>query len=117
MTTKREKEIEARARDRARARGGDLWKFVSPGRRGVPDRIRFGGEQGLRLALDLLYEIVLKTRQHGTGDLSADDVRAIVECVIGFVEFKAPGERPTTEQLRVIQKLRSWGLTVEVVDK
>lgn len=35
--TKREREIEAYLRRAVREAGGICWKFVSPGRRGVPD--------------------------------------------------------------------------------
>jgi hypothetical protein len=35
----REREIEQYFRLAMEARGGEAWKFVSPGRRGVPDRL------------------------------------------------------------------------------
>lgn len=37
--TKREREIEAYLCAQVRINGGIAWKFVSPGKRGVPDRI------------------------------------------------------------------------------
>jgi hypothetical protein len=36
--------------------------------------------------------------------------------VISFIEFKAPGKKPTPRQLRVHEILRSLGCTVEVID-
>jgi hypothetical protein len=36
---RREKQVEAYLRKQARAHGGDAYKWVSPGRNGVPDRV------------------------------------------------------------------------------
>lgn len=76
----RERDIEKKACELAKAAGWLVFKFVSPAQRGVPDRIfiRAG-------------EIV-------------------------FIEFKAPGARPTKLQRRMIERLCVQGCTVHVCD-
>ena len=39
MAKRREKQVEERLRDRAKQHGGVAYKFTSPGRRSVPDRL------------------------------------------------------------------------------
>ena len=36
--------------------------------------------------------------------------------LIKFIEFKAPGEKPTVRQAKVHELLRSFGFEVEVID-
>lgn len=70
---------------------GDLpYKFVSPGRRNVPDRLR------LRAI--------------------PPEHQAIVARYVQFIEFKATGEKPTAAQQREHERLRDLGFRVEVVD-
>lgn len=70
---------------------GDLpYKFTSPGRRNVPDRLR-------------LCEIPPEHRE-------------IVARYVQFIEFKATGEKPTAAQEREHARLRKLGFRVEVVD-
>lgn len=77
----READVEAALRDRAKALGGIAFKFVSPQRRGAPDRLVLlpGGK-------------------------------------VAFVELKAPGGKPTSNQLREHAMIRSLGFSVEVID-
>jgi len=77
----REKDIEAKCRFIAIAAGGILWKWTSPGRAGVPDRILIlpGGR-------------------------------------VAFVEFKAPGKKPTVQQLACHRVLTDLGVRVAVID-
>ncbi len=86
----RESAIERADRDFVKARGGLLLKFVSPGRRGVPD--------------DLLLLPV------------APEHRATVALYFRFVEYKAPGEEPEPHQLREHERLRQLGYRVDVID-
>jgi hypothetical protein len=65
-------------------------KFVSPGRRGVPDRL------------------VLRPVPEAVRDLVAQYVR--------FVELKRPGEKPRPEQVREHERLRALGYRVDVID-
>lgn len=82
----RESQIEAHLRKRIEAIGGLCYKFVSPGRRHVPDRIV----------------------------LWSDDPGYVPPKTI-FVELKAPGEKPTPGQLREHGRLRGLGYRVEVL--
>lgn len=82
----KESVIEQRLRLRVRQLGGVAYKFTSPGRRGVPDRL------------------VLLPRQK---NFPAEAV---------FVELKAPGKKPRGEQLREHERLRSLGFRVVVID-
>lgn len=86
----RESKVESAHRDAIRAQGGLSFKFTSPGRVGVPDRI------------DLL-PVPLAVR-----DLVAQYIR--------FTECKAPGKKPRPEQLREHSRLRALGFRVDVVD-
>ena len=76
----RERDIEKKACDLAKAAGWLVFKFVSPSQRGVPDRIFI--RQGR----------------------------------IVFIEFKAPGAKPTKLQNRMIERLCVQGCTVYVCD-
>jgi len=87
----RESTVEAAFRKRIKACGGEAYKFVSPGRRGVPDRL-------------VLRPI---PNYH----------RPIVANYIWFAEVKAPGKKPRLEQNREHKRLRDMGFVVEVVDR
>lgn len=81
-TEMREKAIEAKLTQAAKALGGIAPKFTSPGLDGMPDRI------------------VLLPGGH-----------------IGFVEVKAPGEKPRPLQLARHGLLRRLGFNVYVLDQ
>mgnify|MGYP001565347730 FL=1 len=66
------------------------YKFTSPMRAAVPDRI-------------LLSEI-------------PEHLRDVIARYIRFIEFKRPGEKPTAAQTREHLRLRAMGFTVEVID-
>jgi hypothetical protein len=88
----RESQVEAHLRKRIEAIGGLCYKFVSPGRRHVPDRI------------------VLRPARY-----AMDGHMERIACSI-FVELKAPGKKPTPGQLREHARLRELGFRVEVLD-
>lgn len=67
--------------NRVENRGGICLKFVSPGLRGVPDRI------------------VL-----------------LPDGVLHFIEMKAPGEKPSKQQLYRMSQFRALGFKCEIVD-
>lgn len=73
-----------------KAQGDIPYKFTSPGRRNVPDRLR------LRAI--------------------PPEHQAIVARYVQFIEFKATGEAPTAAQEREHARLRKLGFRVEVVD-
>lgn len=86
----REAEIEQYGNDAVKAHDGIPYKFVSPQRASVPDRLN-------------LFPI-------------PPEHRAIVEKYIMFVEYKRPGEKPTGPQLREHALLREMGFKVAVID-
>lgn len=90
----KESKIETHLRKRIEALGGLCYKFVSPGRRNVPDRI----------VLLPGVTTIPPTRIWDTAP------RTI------FVELKAPGKKPTPGQLREHERLRGLGFRVEVLD-
>lgn len=83
----RESQIETYLRERVEAVGGLCYKFVSPGRKNVPDRIVLIGS-----------------------DMGLTPTKTV------FVELKAPGKKPTPGQLREHERLRERGFRVEVID-
>ncbi|MCM2575093.1 hypothetical protein NAT65_28700, partial [Achromobacter xylosoxidans] len=86
----RESAIEQHAVAMFKAQGDLPYKFTSPGRRNVPDRLR-------------LCEIPAEHRE-------------IVARYVQFIEFKATGEKPTAAQEREHARLRKLGYRVEVID-
>lgn len=86
----RETEVEGTLRRRVNDEGGTPYKFTSPGRIGVPDRL-------------CLFPV---PKVH----------RDIVAQYVRFVETKAPGKKPSPHQLREHERLRDMGFQVEVLD-
>jgi len=87
----RESKVEAAHIADIKAAGGISFKFVSPQRRGVPDR------------LDLLP--IPAAARH------------VVAQYVRFTECKRPGEKPTEIQEREHNRLRALGFRVDVVDE
>lgn len=86
-----EKDIEASHVADTKSNGGIEYKFTSPARRSVPDRLR-------------LMPI-------------APEHREIVARYVRFREYKKTGEKATPSQQREHDYLRSLGFTVDVVDQ
>lgn len=86
----RESVVERHHRERVKREGGMSFKFVSPGRIGVPDR------------LDLRPV--------------PEAVRELVAQYVRFTEVKAPGKKPRPEQVREHERLRALGYRVDIVD-
>lgn len=76
----RESAVEKKVCAYAKKKGMEVYKFVSPGRSGVPDRM-------------FIYN----------------------GCVC-FIEFKAPGKKPTSLQKHEIQVMHSQCVRVAVID-
>lgn len=85
-----ERDVENWLVDEAKRRGGIAYKFTSPSRRSVPDRLR-------------LLPIP-----------EAD--RATVAKYVSFVEAKAPGKKATPAQAREHKRLCALGYVVYVMD-
>ena len=81
LSTVKEKDVEKAVCDYARKAGFLVYKFTSPNRMSVPDRI-FINPDGL----------------------------------VFFIEFKAPGKKPTDKQLREMHRLGQQGCHVYVCD-
>lgn len=86
----READIEAHGGNLVKDLGGIPYKLTSPARRAVPDRLN-------------LLPIPPEHRE-------------IVARYVRFVEYKAPGEKPTGPQLREHKTLRDLGYYVSVID-
>lgn len=87
----READVEDDHRLVVKSDGGISYKFTSPARRSVPDRLD-------------LYPIPPHHRE-------------IVSRYVQFTELKKPGEQPTPAQQREHDYLRSLGFFVQVVDQ
>lgn len=96
LVTCRERDIERYLVERVKALGGIVRKVRWMGRRGAPDRL-----------------VLLPPREipYIAGVASAYCYREPI-----WVELKAPGEEPQPHQAREIERLRGYGLRVEVVD-
>jgi hypothetical protein len=88
-TKTRESEIEADLTEAVSAKHGRAYKFTSPGRRAVPDR---------------LVLMPIENEEH----------RAIVAKYVRFVELKAAGGVPTKPQIREHEKLFRLGHVVVI---
>ena len=86
-----ESTVEKNLRKAVKATGGECYKFVSPGRRFVPDRL-------------ILHPV-------------APEHVDIVAQYVGFIETKAPKKKPNAGQKREHERLRKMGFKVGVVDR
>lgn len=113
----RESAIEEYLVKRTKSRGGIAYKFTSPQRRSVPDRLVLGDAKAAAAAL---YKVVksydCRSVENATEEELAQQVAEIVSHMIHFVELKATGQKPTELQEREHAKLRERGFTVRVID-
>jgi len=86
-----ERDIERYLVKRAKALGGEVRKVTWQGRRFAPDRI-----------------VMLPRALHNSFGM-------LTTCTL-WVELKAPGEKPTSGQIREHARMRALGQRVEVVD-
>lgn len=111
-----EKVIEAHLVKRVKEQGGIAYKFTSPQRRSVPDRLVL---KSVDAAVTRLRQLLLG---HGIPErrINLLDLRKeaefIVESMVHFVETKATGCKPTPMQQREHERLRALGFTVYVID-
>lgn len=90
----RERDIERYLVRRVKELGGEVRKVQWIGRKGAPDRL-------VMLPRELVYH---------------DDGGSHYEGRTVWVELKAPGEKPTSAQLREHNRMRQMGQRVEVID-
>lgn len=86
-----EKTIERKYANAIKFFGGLCLKFVSPGRRNVPDRL-------VLLPMTAAEAIIVAKYMY-------------------FVEFKRPGQKPRKAQEREFERLRAMGYRVDVIDR
>ena len=85
-----ERDVEKRMCDRAKTKGIVTYKFTSPARAAVPDRL-------------LLAPV-------------PEWLRPVIAQYVRFVEVKRTGAKPTAPQQREHERLRALGFTVDIVD-
>lgn len=101
--------VESKFIDEAAARRWRALKFVSPGLRGVPDRMVL---KGLREAL-----VHFKLWGGYTDDKKAEaDLRELLAMIIEFAELKRPFKDATLQQMRRHEEFRNLGFKTAVID-
>lgn len=85
-----EKQIELRGCTYAKNRGIEPYKFTSPNRAAVPDRLNLA--------------------------VIPEELRDLIGKYVCFIEYKKEGVKPTQAQMREHTRLRNMGFRVEVVD-
>jgi hypothetical protein len=110
-----EKQIEAHLVKRVKEAGGIAYKFTSPQRRSVPDRLVL-----LDIAKAAEEVRALLTTELGWCALNEEELEEaatrIVAASMHFVETKATGCKPTPMQEREHTRLRAMGFVVRVLD-
>jgi hypothetical protein len=100
--------VESKFVEAAEDRHWQAFKFVSPGVRGVPDRMVLKG-------IDLAAEDY--SERFGVSDVAARAmIRMYLAMCIEFAELKAPGKDATLKQLRMHKKFDRFGFHVDVID-
>jgi hypothetical protein len=98
----RESIIEAHLVRAVKAAGGTAYKFKSPGRVSVPDRlVLMAGMEKARARFRLS---------------TVEEIQELLSYFIVFVELKATGETASEAQLREHARLREMGFKVNVID-
>jgi hypothetical protein len=112
-----ERPIEEHLVKRIKAKGGIAYKFTSPQRRSVPDRLVLHGTGGAGFALMRLlthYGVPLSAMP-GMLVLQAQ-ADGLIAAAVQFVELKATGKKATILQEREHAFLRNLGFEVLVID-
>lgn len=104
----RESYIERRIVAELKKRNAEAYKFVSPARRGVPDRIIFWG-------LNNAVSHYKKLRKLRNDKDAEKELRMLISMVIEFVEVKSEKGRLMPVQVREMRKLESLGFKVSVL--
>ena len=105
----READIEKDHVAAVRAAGGESYKFTSPSRRAVPDRLDLYGAVPMAEIIAARFGV--------SPENAYQEARILLEAAIRFSEAKRPGEKPTPAQEREHSRLRALGFTVNVVDQ
>jgi hypothetical protein len=98
---------------RVKTNGGTAYKFTSPARRSVPDRLVL---RGVLPMIPVLREVIGRAVDDVADDVLAEACSKLLRQAVSFCELKAPGKKPTPEQQREHARLRDLGFTVDVID-
>lgn len=112
--------VQATHMKRVKAAGGRSYKFVSPGRRNVPDTIDLLGLDEAAREVSGLMERVRHAEREGVVQMKFEPyawARIIVAAAVRFTECKAPRKKPRRAQQREIKRIRDMGYRVDVVDQ
>lgn len=112
-----EKKVEEHLCKKVKEFGGIAYKFTSPQRRSVPDRLVL---LDVAKVAEVLRKLVIRYRKGVELVMSSDqlalEASELLAAGVHFVETKATGAKPTTGQLREHARLRALGFTVHVID-
>lgn len=110
-----EKKVEEHLCKKVKEAGGIAYKFTSPQRRSVPDRLVL---LDVAKAAHELRKVLEAWGVKGATNetLLEHEAEKIVAAMVHFVETKATGAKPTPGQLREHARLRALGFTVHVID-
>ena len=109
----RESKIERAHVERVEKRGGISYKFTSPQRRGVPDRLDL---RGIDSAAEQVYQLAAASGVRLSQRACREWAQRIIEQAIRFTETKAPGGTPDAHQAREHERIRALGIRVDVLD-
>ena len=101
--------VESKFVSEAEERRWQALKFVSPGLRGVPDRMVLKGIDEAVTHAQIWFGIQKR-------DEAEKIVRALLALCIEFAEMKAPNKKATLEQMRMHDKFDRLGFHVDVID-
>lgn len=116
-----EARIEKRRKANVEKLGGISYKFTSPARSGVPDRLELFNINDAAHALMFLVNEQVAENAHKREPVydyasAVWEMERLLAMCVRFAEIKAPGEKPTQAQEREHGRLRAMGFTVDVVD-
>lgn len=112
-----EKKIEEHLVQRIKAKGGIAYKFTSPQRRSVPDRLVLEPSTHMVQAMrELLVRYRVEDALSISNRVLEMDAQKLLAFGVKFVELKATGKKPTPLQEREHAFLRGLGFEVLVID-
>lgn len=116
-----EARIEKRRKANVEKVGGISYKFTSPARASVPDRLELYNVGDAALALMHLVNEQVAENAHRSAPVydyasAVWEMQRLLALCVKFAEIKAPGEKPTPAQEREHTRLRAMGFEVLVID-
>ncbi len=112
---RRESHIEADHVKEVKRDGGEAYKFVSPGRVGVPDRINlYGADRMVELLLNLIDERLVEC-SNLSPKAARFECERLLNAALSFTEVKTDAGKLSAPQKREHARLRKRGFTVYVL--